>query len=91
LLGALALLAVGSSLTRPPLFGLLSNLTSADEQGANIGVAQGAASLARIIGQFSAPIVFLELSPRTLYLSCALALAATCGLVCLKLGSFAQR
>ncbi|HVV71148.1 MAG TPA: MFS transporter, partial [Verrucomicrobiae bacterium] len=50
MLGALALLAVGSSLTRPPLFGLLSNLTPAHEQGANIGVAQGAGSLARILG-----------------------------------------
>jgi MFS transporter, DHA1 family, tetracycline resistance protein len=50
MLGALALLSVGSSLTRPPLFGLLSNLTPEHEQGANIGVAQGAGSLARILG-----------------------------------------
>ena len=50
MLGALALLSIGSSLTRPPLFGLLSNLTAAHEQGANIGVAQGAGSLARILG-----------------------------------------
>ena len=50
LLGALALLAIGTGLTRPPLFGLLSNLTAAHEQGANIGVAQGAGSLARILG-----------------------------------------
>ena len=50
MLGALALLSVGTSLTRPPLFGLLSNLTPAHEQGANIGVAQGAGSLARILG-----------------------------------------
>jgi MFS family permease len=50
MLGALALLSIGSSLTRPPLFGLLSNLTSSHEQGANIGVAQGAGSLARILG-----------------------------------------
>ena len=39
---ALALLAVGSALTRPPLFGLLSNLAPANEQGATIGVAQSA-------------------------------------------------
>jgi MFS family permease len=74
LLAALALLALGSSLTRPPLFGMLSNLTSANEQGANIGVAQGSASLARIIGQFSAPIIFLEFSPKALYLGCAVML-----------------
>lgn len=50
MLGTLALLSIGSSLTRPPLFGLLSNLTPPHEQGANIGVAQGAGSLARILG-----------------------------------------
>jgi hypothetical protein len=50
MLGALAVLAVGSSLTRAPLFGLLSNLTSASEQGATIGVAQSAGSLARVFG-----------------------------------------
>ena len=50
MLAALGLLSVGTSLTRPPLFGLLSNLTGADEQGATIGVAQGAGSMARILG-----------------------------------------
>jgi DHA1 family tetracycline resistance protein-like MFS transporter len=85
LLGALGLLAVGSSLTRPPLFGLLSNLTSAQEQGANIGVAQAAGSLARIIGQFSAPIILLELSQYALFLGCAALLAATSFLVAQKL------
>jgi MFS family permease len=43
-------LAVGSGLTRPPLFGLLSILTPAQEQGAVIGVAQSAGSLARVFG-----------------------------------------
>ncbi len=70
MLGALALLSVGTSLTRPPLFGLLSNVTSAHEQGATIGVAQGAGSLARIIG----PIFATGLLPITAalpYLICA--------------------
>lgn len=77
LLGALGLLALGSSLTRPPLFGLLSNLTSAAEQGSNIGVAQGAGSLARIIGQFSAPIILLEVSHYALFIGCAAVLILT--------------
>jgi MFS family permease len=47
---ALCVLAVGSSLARPPIFGMISNLTSAHEQGATIGVAQGSGSLARIFG-----------------------------------------
>lgn len=80
MLGALALLSVGTSLTRPPLFGLLSNLTAANEQGANIGVAQGAGSLARILG----PIFATSLLPahRALpYLVCAAILLATTVLV----------
>jgi len=87
LLGALALLSIGSSLTRPPLFGLLSNLTSSNEQGANIGVAQGAGSLARIIGQFSAPIIFLEVSSPGLFLGCAATLLVTSIFVAQKLAS----
>lgn len=47
---ALCLLAIGSSLARPPIFGMISNLTSEHEQGATIGVAQGSGSLARILG-----------------------------------------
>jgi DHA1 family tetracycline resistance protein-like MFS transporter len=37
MLAVLALLSVGSALTRPPLFGLLSNLTPSNEQGETIG------------------------------------------------------
>src|SRR5687767_6199365 len=36
----LGLLSIGSSLTRPPVFGLISILTPPDEQGATLGVAQ---------------------------------------------------
>ena len=60
---ALALLAVGSALTRPPLFGLLSNLTPANEQGATIGVAQSAGALARILGPLFAAILYLRIAP----------------------------
>jgi DHA1 family tetracycline resistance protein-like MFS transporter len=58
MLGALALLAVGTALTRPPLFGLLSNLTSANEQGETIGVAQSAGALARIFGPLFAATLY---------------------------------
>jgi MFS transporter, DHA1 family, tetracycline resistance protein len=60
LLLVLALLSFGTSLTRPPLFGLLSNLTPAHEQGATIGVAQGAGSLARIVGPVFATTLFFR-------------------------------
>jgi multidrug resistance protein len=58
MLFVLALLAIGTNLTRPPVFGLLSNLTPANEQGATIGVAQGAGSLARILGSLLAPMLY---------------------------------
>lgn len=70
LLGALAMLAVGSSLTRPPVFGLLSQLAPADEQGATLGVAQSAGSLARIFGPIFAATLF-DGHPSWPYLACA--------------------
>jgi len=70
MLFALALLSVGSSLTRPPLFGLLSNLTPSNEQGATIGVAQSAGSLARIVGPPFATTL-LSYVPPLPYLFCA--------------------
>jgi MFS family permease len=60
MLGALTLLSFASSLTRAPLFGLLSNLTPANEQGATIGVAQSAGSLARIFGPMFAATLYLH-------------------------------
>ena len=76
MLGALALLSVGTSLTRAPLFGMLSNLTSAHEQGANLGVAQAAGSLARILGPPFATTL-LVYSPPLPYLICAAVLLVT--------------
>jgi len=70
LLATLGLLAIGSSLTRPPLFGLLSNLTPSNEQGAVIGIAQSAGSLARILGPLFATAL-LHKSPAMPYLACA--------------------
>ncbi len=58
LLVVLALLAIGSGLNRPPVFGLVSIKSSADEQGANLGVAQSFGSLARIAGPIFASTLF---------------------------------
>jgi peptidoglycan/LPS O-acetylase OafA/YrhL len=90
MLGALGLLSVGTSLTRPPLFGLLSNLTSAEEQGANIGVAQGAASLARILGPIFATGL-LPVMPALPYLICALVLLGTTVLMAQRFSGSNQR
>jgi MFS family permease len=70
LLAVLALLAIGSGLTRPPLFGMLSILTPENEQGETIGVAQSAGSLARILGPIFAGGLF-HLHPTWPYVACA--------------------
>jgi multidrug resistance protein len=79
LLGVLALLAIATGLTRPPLFGLLSILTPAGEQGATIGIAQSAGSLARIAGPMFAGFVFTA-HPSLPYFVCA-GIALMTGLV----------
>ncbi len=84
LYGMLAVLSVGSALTRPPLFGLLSNLTPDHEQGATIGVAQGAGSLARILGPIYAATLFTH-HPALPYLTCAAVAVATGALVTQRL------
>ena len=78
------MLSIGSSLTRPPLFGLMSNLTSAHEQGATIGVAQSAGSLARIIGPIYATTL-LHYMPALPYLTCTAVLLGTTIFVVQKL------
>jgi DHA1 family tetracycline resistance protein-like MFS transporter len=70
LLSALAVLAIGSSLTRPPVFGMISILTPASEQGTTIGVAQSAGSLARIAAPLFAASLF-DRHPVIPYASCA--------------------
>ena len=70
LLGALGMLSIGSSLTRPPVFGLLSQFARADEQGATLGIAHSAASLARILGPIFAATLF-DVEPALPYLICA--------------------
>lgn len=84
LLFALGLLAIGSSLTRPPVFGLLSNLTAAHEQGATIGVAQGSGSLARILGPIFATTLYAR-TPVVLYLTCGGISIATGALAAMRL------
>ena len=84
MLGALALLSVGSSLTRPPVFGMLSNLTSAKDQGATIGVAQSAGSLARILGPLFSAGLYTHV-PALPYLVCGVISVGTGGLALQRL------
>jgi MFS transporter, DHA1 family, tetracycline resistance protein len=70
LLLGLGIFSIGSSLTRPPVFGMISMLSPANEQGATMGVAQGVGSLARIIGPIFAASLFVFDAPLP-YLICA--------------------
>jgi MFS family permease len=84
MLVALGLLSVGSGLTRPPLFGMLSNLTPPSEQGGTLGVAQSAGSLARIAGPIFATSLLPYSAPLP-YLVCAGLLLCTSGMVLARL------
>ncbi len=66
-----ALIAIGSGLTRPPLFALLSRLAPENERGLTFGVAQSGASLARIIGPLFAGWMY-DRHPSWPYVTCAL-------------------
>jgi MFS family permease len=88
LLLLLAVLAIGASLTRPPIFGMISLLSPAAEQGTTIGVAQSAGSLARIFGPLFAGSLFDASLPLPYVISAFIALAA--GFIAWKrLGEFA--
>jgi multidrug resistance protein len=73
LLGLLAVLSIGTGLTRPPLFGLVSRLTPAHEQGMTLGVVQSAGSLARIAGPILTATLF-DRDPLIPYAGCAVIL-----------------
>jgi MFS transporter, DHA1 family, tetracycline resistance protein len=70
LLIALAVFAAGSGIHRPPLFGLISILTPSHEQGATMGVAQSAGSLARIVAPVFATSIY-DHSKSLPYMICA--------------------
>ncbi len=69
ILVVLALLAIGSGLNRPPVFGMISLNSSPHEQGANLGVAQSFGALARILGPIFASTLFF-VKPSLPYLIC---------------------
>ena len=73
---ALALLSIGSALTRAPVFGLLANLAPASEQGATIGIAQSAGALARIVGPLFAASLYFHSAALTYVICGAISLVA---------------
>ena len=69
ILSVLTILAIGSGLNRPPVFGMISLSSSPHEQGANLGVAQSFGSLARILGPIFASTLFF-VKPSLPYVIC---------------------
>lgn len=86
LLATLAVLAIGSGLTRPPLFGLVSLLSPAAEQGFALGITQSAGALARIFGPIFASATF-DAHHRLPYLTCAGLALATGVLTWIRIGA----
>jgi DHA1 family tetracycline resistance protein-like MFS transporter len=79
LLIGLGLFAAGSGINRAPTMGLISLNSSAAEQGATLGVAQSAGTLARILGPVFATSLY-AVHPPLPYLICA-GIAILAGLV----------
>jgi MFS family permease len=89
LLIVLALLAIGSGLNRPPVFGMISLKSSAAEQGANLGVAQSFGSLARILGpMFAVPLFYVNFNTNWLEFKIPYLI---CGGIALVTGLFAWK
>jgi MFS family permease len=76
LLFALGLFAVGSGINRAPTMGMISSCSSADEQGANLGVAQSFGSLARILGPVFSTTLYARSGALPYFLCGGIALAA---------------
>jgi len=77
LLLALAILAIGSGVNRPTVFGLISLNSPANEQGANLGVAQSFGSLARILAPVFATTIFYVKPALPYFICCGIALATS--------------
>lgn len=76
LLIGLGVFAVGSGINRAPTMGLISSHSPADEQGANLGVAQSVGALARIFGPLCATTLYARSVALPYFLCAGVALAA---------------
>lgn len=58
-----AVIALGNGLVTPSTSAIVSRISSADEQGLNLGIVQSAAALSRIAGPALAGVLFEHVSP----------------------------
>lgn len=80
LLIGLALLGFGSTAFRPPVTGMISLLSPADEQGGTLAVSQSMASLARSFTPFIVAPMYFAVGPASPFILCGV-LALLAGLV----------
>lgn len=78
LCGSMALLALGMGLNGPSIVSLISQWSSAEDQGGILGLSQGLASLSRIVGPLWAGFVFDRYGPGAPYISSSALLVAAC-------------
>jgi len=71
ILPTFGLLAVGAGLTSPSVNSLISRSAPPDRQGATLGVAQSAGSLARVVGPLLGGVLFQRVTPGMPYWSAA--------------------
>jgi multidrug resistance protein len=71
LLGSLFFVALGSGLIAPSATGLVSRVAPAEEQGRALGMLQGVAAVARVIGPLLAGLLTSHWGPRTAFLVAA--------------------
>jgi len=67
LLASLCLVALGSGLVAPSATGLVSRVAPVEEQGRALGMLQGVASVARVVGPLLAGLLTSHWSPRTAF------------------------
>jgi DHA1 family tetracycline resistance protein-like MFS transporter len=79
LCAAMALLALGMGLNGPSIVSLISQWSSAEDQGGILGLSQGLASMSRIVGPAWAGFVFDGYGPGAPYVSSSALLLAACG------------
>ena len=77
LLFGLGVFAAGSGINRAPTMGLISASSSSEEQGANLGVAQSAGAVARIVGPIFATTLYAHAVTLPYFLCAGIALAAS--------------
>ena len=69
---SLGLVSIGVSFVNPTVSSLVSFISSANEQGKNLGILRSSGSLARATGPLLGSLVYFAISPQSSYIACAM-------------------